>query len=182
MTHRDWNEYIPYVVFADNTAVQDTTQMAPFKLLYGRDSMLPTEPKYRDGRDKNNYINYSRSPWFGKTKNRNKQIKDKSRYDERHWAVHYNVGDQVKILYTETTGRQVRQTPITLVWALPNCRKTIRCQLRSTEGKRGPSYQWYRPCNRMAPYHEPWGDQEYNLRSRKASSEEEEGDDVDSEL
>lgn len=41
--HTDWDEYIPHVVFAYNTAVQDTTQMTPFKLLYGRSPILPSE-------------------------------------------------------------------------------------------------------------------------------------------
>jgi hypothetical protein len=37
----DWDEYLPYVTFAYNTAKQSTTQLEPFKLMYGRDAILP---------------------------------------------------------------------------------------------------------------------------------------------
>lgn len=37
----DWDEYLSYVTFAYNTAQQSTTQIAPFKLMYGRDPTLP---------------------------------------------------------------------------------------------------------------------------------------------
>jgi hypothetical protein len=37
----DWDEYLPYATFAYNTSKQSTTQMEPFKLMYGRDAILP---------------------------------------------------------------------------------------------------------------------------------------------
>ena len=37
----DWDEYLPYATFAYNTATQASTQFEPFKLMYGRDPMLP---------------------------------------------------------------------------------------------------------------------------------------------
>jgi hypothetical protein len=37
----DWDDYLPYVTFAYNTAKQSTTQLEPFKLMYGRDAILP---------------------------------------------------------------------------------------------------------------------------------------------
>jgi hypothetical protein len=37
----DWDEYLPYVTFAYNTSKQSTIQMEPFKLMYGRDAILP---------------------------------------------------------------------------------------------------------------------------------------------
>ncbi|CAF1084229.1 unnamed protein product [Didymodactylos carnosus] len=36
----DWDDYLPYATFAYNTAKQSTTQMEPFKLMYGRDALL----------------------------------------------------------------------------------------------------------------------------------------------
>lgn len=35
--HKAWDEVLPYVTFAYNTAQQETTQMTPFTLLYGRE-------------------------------------------------------------------------------------------------------------------------------------------------
>ena len=40
---RDWDERIPYVLFAYCACQQQSTQESPFYLLYGRDPRLPTE-------------------------------------------------------------------------------------------------------------------------------------------
>ncbi|KAM7287669.1 WAS/WASL-interacting protein family member 2-like [Ixodes scapularis] len=48
--HKTWDEVLPYVTFAYNTAVQETTGVTPFQLVQGRkvttmlDAMLPHEP------------------------------------------------------------------------------------------------------------------------------------------
>ena len=40
---RDWDDHLPYLLYAYRTMVQDSTHESPFYLLYGRDSRLPTE-------------------------------------------------------------------------------------------------------------------------------------------
>lgn len=40
---RDWDERLPYVLFAYRTSAQASTGESPFFLLYGRDAQLPTE-------------------------------------------------------------------------------------------------------------------------------------------
>ena len=40
---RDWDEQIPFVLFAYRACQQQSTQESPFYLLYGRDPRLPTE-------------------------------------------------------------------------------------------------------------------------------------------
>ena len=48
--HKTWDEILPYVTFAYNTAIQETTGYTPFHLVYGRepttmlDAMLPHQP------------------------------------------------------------------------------------------------------------------------------------------
>ena len=42
-TGKDWDQKLPYVLFAYRTSVQESTQESPFLLLYGRDPYLPTE-------------------------------------------------------------------------------------------------------------------------------------------
>ncbi|XP_037573115.1 uncharacterized protein LOC119455750 [Dermacentor silvarum] len=47
VAHKTWDEILPYVTFAYNTAPQETTQMTPFELVFGRqvatmlDAVLP---------------------------------------------------------------------------------------------------------------------------------------------
>ncbi|EFA13184.1 Transposon Ty3-G Gag-Pol polyprotein-like Protein [Tribolium castaneum] len=43
----DWDEFLPHVTFAYNTARQDTTKMSPFMLVYGREPILPSEANLR---------------------------------------------------------------------------------------------------------------------------------------
>ena len=40
---KNWDEKVPYVLFAYRTSVQESTQDSPFHLLYGRDPCLQTE-------------------------------------------------------------------------------------------------------------------------------------------
>ena len=40
---KNWDECLPYVLFAFRTSMQESTQESPFHLLYGRDPCLPTE-------------------------------------------------------------------------------------------------------------------------------------------
>ena len=40
---RDWDDHLPYLLFAYRVAVQESTQESPFFLLYGRDPRVPTE-------------------------------------------------------------------------------------------------------------------------------------------
>jgi hypothetical protein len=42
-THQDWDDVLPYIVFAYNTSQQQTTKESPFKLLYGREPVLPVD-------------------------------------------------------------------------------------------------------------------------------------------
>lgn len=40
---RDWDECLPYVLFAYRVSVHEPTRESPFYLMYGRDARLPTE-------------------------------------------------------------------------------------------------------------------------------------------
>ena len=40
---RDSDQYLPYILFAYRVAVQESTQMSPLYLLYGREPRVPTE-------------------------------------------------------------------------------------------------------------------------------------------
>ena len=40
---RDWDEHLPYVLYAYRTSIQESTKESPFYLLYGRDARLPTD-------------------------------------------------------------------------------------------------------------------------------------------
>uniref|UniRef100_A0A5S6QZJ1 Integrase catalytic domain-containing protein n=1 Tax=Trichuris muris TaxID=70415 RepID=A0A5S6QZJ1_TRIMR len=41
--HTNWDEFVPYAMFAINTMDQSSTKMSPFELIYGRLAVLPTD-------------------------------------------------------------------------------------------------------------------------------------------
>ncbi|UYV79989.1 K02A2.6-like [Cordylochernes scorpioides] len=78
---KNWDNILPYVTFAYNTARQETTGYSPFFLVHGRevetplDSILPYQP--------------------AGTAEDYAQSKDKERYDKKHQEVTYKEGDLV---------------------------------------------------------------------------------------
>jgi len=42
-TQKDWDQFLPYCLFAYNTAPQSSTEFSPFSLLYGRSPRLPID-------------------------------------------------------------------------------------------------------------------------------------------
>ncbi|RWR99628.1 integrase core domain protein-like protein, partial [Dinothrombium tinctorium] len=42
-----WADYLPYAVFAYNTAIHESTKFSPFYLVYGRDPLVPTDLRLR---------------------------------------------------------------------------------------------------------------------------------------
>ena len=49
----DWDQQLPFLLFAYRTSAQESTKEAPFYLLYGRDARIPTET----------VLDYQRSPY-----------------------------------------------------------------------------------------------------------------------
>ena len=41
--HKTWDQILPFVTHANNTYVQASTRISPFRALYGRDPRLPLE-------------------------------------------------------------------------------------------------------------------------------------------
>ncbi|UYV79808.1 K02A2.6-like [Cordylochernes scorpioides] len=101
---KDWDLILPYVTFAYNTAKQDTTGFTPFKLIHGRevettvDTLFPNP--HEDLQEDYNQKIASRveeTRQLARLETLKAQEKDKARYDSKHEAMDYNVGDLVWI-------------------------------------------------------------------------------------
>jgi len=101
---KNWDEILPFVTFAYNTATQETTGYSPFFLLHGReaettlDTMLPFCPDDMDDDYVQNAINRAEEArQLARIRTLKAQEKDSQRYDSRHRMVNYKPGDLVWI-------------------------------------------------------------------------------------
>ena len=100
----NWDEKLPYVLFAYRVSVQESTKESPFFLMYGRDPRLPTEtalsaPMERASVDLGEYgenlvTNLSEAWETARTFVKKSQHKQKKNYDKKTKVV-FRVGDRV---------------------------------------------------------------------------------------
>ncbi|UYV65991.1 K02A2.6-like, partial [Cordylochernes scorpioides] len=99
---KNWDEVLPFVTFAYNTAKQETTGFSPFFLVHGReaettlDSLLP----YHDNDDVGDYVQHlittaEEARHLAQLHLYRGQEKNRKYYDRKHRPVDYNVGDLV---------------------------------------------------------------------------------------
>ncbi|GFV53045.1 retrovirus-related Pol polyprotein from transposon 412 [Trichonephila clavipes] len=108
---KNWDEILPFVTFAYNTAKQETTGFTPFYLLHGHeaettlDTMLPFCP---NDFDDNNITKIAaraeESRQLARVHTLRAQDKDRRRYDSKHQMVSYAPGDLVWV-YTPVLRR-----------------------------------------------------------------------------
>ncbi|XP_072142934.1 uncharacterized protein [Dermacentor andersoni] len=96
-----WDVILPFVVFAYNTAVQETTQMTPFRLVHGReatttlDAMLPNVTE-EENVDVAAYLQRAEEARrLARLRIKDQQRTDTRRYNLRRRNAEYKPGDQV---------------------------------------------------------------------------------------
>ncbi|GFX08077.1 retrovirus-related Pol polyprotein from transposon 412 [Trichonephila clavipes] len=99
---KNWDEILPFVTFAYNTAKQETTGFTPFYLLHGReaettlDTMLPFCPNdFDDSNITKIAARAEESRQLARVHTLRAQDKDRRRYDSKHQMVSYAPGDLV---------------------------------------------------------------------------------------
>ncbi|KAM7314928.1 DDE-type integrase/transposase/recombinase [Ixodes scapularis] len=135
--HKTWDEVLPYVTFAYNTAVQETTGVTPFQLVHGRkvttmlDAMLPHEPAV-DASDDAQVV-----------AQRAEEVRQLARLRIqgsttcRHWPLQPSSSGrplparrQGVGVDTDPPPRSQRETPETLLWTLQSASSTRGSELR----------------------------------------------------
>ena len=103
-TQKDWDEYIPLILFAYRTSVSETTGDSPFYLLYGREPRLPLDTKLLQPSDLSTSISEHRRKIVEKIEIAQQLAKEniqrtqqsmKSYYDRKAKDVDFEVGDRV---------------------------------------------------------------------------------------
>ena len=100
--HKTWDRILPYVTFAYNTAVQETTRFTPFRLVYGRevqtmlDAMLPCQDADLLTTDAEEFAERpEEARQLARLHIGQQKQADARRYNIRHRDLSYNPGDQV---------------------------------------------------------------------------------------
>lgn len=100
--HKTWDQVLPYVTFAYNTAIQETTRFTPFRLVYGRevqttlDAMLPHDTDASLTSDAEQLTQHAEEArQLARIHITKQQSTDARRYNLRHRQVEYQPGDQV---------------------------------------------------------------------------------------
>ena len=102
---RNWDECLPYVLFAYRTSMQESTQESPFHLLYGRDPYLPSEqalsvPALREQFDIGSYqeelVTDLQAAWeLARSNVKKAQQRQQRNYGKGSKPVFLRVGDRV---------------------------------------------------------------------------------------
>ena len=102
---RDWDQRLPYVLFAYRTSLQESTKESPFYLLYGRDAQLPTEAALNTPRtcyqvDLDDFktdltTNFTEAWQLAKQNVKKAQKRQKKYYDRKSKTPQFRVGGRV---------------------------------------------------------------------------------------
>ncbi|SAL97625.1 hypothetical protein [Absidia glauca] len=99
-----WDDYLPFVTFAYNTATQSSTGYSPFELLYGKKATLPLvdglemDPKTHESETWKAYLDHHLPMIHGKAIINIQKAQDRQKwyYDKTKAAkYHYKIGDLV---------------------------------------------------------------------------------------
>ena len=104
---REWDVYLPQLLFAYCTKLHESTGESPFYLLYGRDAKLPTEaafaqplsPYLVDIEDYRTELTVGLTESWKQAKRnvRKAQTKQKKYYDHRSKEINFKVGERVMV-------------------------------------------------------------------------------------
>ena len=102
-THDDWDRFLPHLIFAYNTSVQETTGYSPYFLMHGYEPTLGIEAQLNQSQTLGEnfafeniaYANRAREIAAAATER--SQARAKERFDEHRRDFKYNAGDKVWI-------------------------------------------------------------------------------------
>ena len=108
--HKDWDRYLPHLVFAYNSSVHSTTGYTPFYLLHGFEPELPLDAALNLPSDSiNNQFSFQNiqhahhAREVAVARQLVSQTKSKARFDQTRRDVQFKEGD---LVYVRTPNRQ----------------------------------------------------------------------------
>ena len=134
----DWDKHLPHLLFVYQVAVQESTQMSPFYLLYGREPRVPTETALNRPRtvyqiDFPDYcselVAHLSDAWALAHQNIERaQNKQKMQYDKHSKTPKIKFGDRVMVYFPD----QVKGKAWKLAWPYHGPYEVIALRLVSS--------------------------------------------------
>lgn len=167
---RSWDKRLPYVLFAYRTSPHDSTRETPFKLLYGREAVLPTEELLRPPLERSEvfagtYVEELTTHLSEAWEQAREQIKkaqqqQKRQYDRRARAPDFKVGEKVLLYMPKTKTGALRklampnQGPYEIVEITDTGVSIVPCDGRKARRKR-VAWERLRHCPDLEEWEEP---------------------------
>ena len=128
---RNWDQHLPYVLFAYRASQQQSTRESPFFLLYGRDPRLPVEAvmspvqtkKLVDLKEYGSWLASKMSAaWELARKSIGKaQKRQKDFHDQKRRSPSFSVGERV-LVRTSREDWRIAEIGTAISWTLPGAR------------------------------------------------------------
>ena len=182
---RDWDHYLPYMLYAYRVTAQESTKESPFFLLYGRDARQPVEEAldcpttaYMVDLDdyKSELVQGLTSAWKTAAECiKSAQKHQKTVYDRSAKTMDYRVGDRVMVhMPHESTGKTAKLArPYFGPYRVLNLTSTnaeVRLVDKPDEQSIFVSLDRVRPCYSELPNRSWSGHSSRRKRKRKSSS------------
>ena len=108
---KDWDEYIPLILFAYRTSICETTGYSPFYIMFGREPRLPIDTKLLQLKEQSTSISEHRKRIVEKLEIAQKLAKEniqraqqtmKNYYDKKSKDTNFELGDRVWVFTPKT--------------------------------------------------------------------------------
>ena len=171
---RDWADFVPKAVLAYNTSVHESTGSTPYRLMFGREPILPldavlkleTSPPQRGMQSYPDYVVQQKkqlevTEHLVRENLKRAQRTQKAYYDTRCHGQRFHVGDRVWYRNRARTGRKKFLKPWCGPWKIVKALSDVTYRIEEERRKAGQRrnrkvvhFNYLKPCFTPPPVHE----------------------------
>ena len=171
---RDWADFVPKAVLAYNTSVHESTGFTPYRLMFGREAILPldavlkleTSPPQRGGQSYPDYVvqqkkQLEETEHLVRENLKRAQKTQKAYYDTRCHGQWFHVGDRVWYRNRARTGRKKFLKPWCGPWKIVKALSDVTYRIEEERRKAGQRrnrkvvhFNYLKPCFTPPPVQE----------------------------
>ena len=171
---RDWADFVPKAVLAYNSSVHESTGFTPYRLMFGREAILPldavlkleTSPPQRGVQSYPDYVvqqkkQLEETEHLVRENLKRAQKTQKAYYDTRCHGQRFHVGDRVWYPNRARTGRKKFIKPWCGPWKIVKALSDVTYRIEEETKKAGQRrnskvvhFNYLKPCFTPPPVHE----------------------------